>query len=55
MKFEARIKEPVENFADLVVLVEPLLAVRRVLREQIGVCTADCWLLSGMMKCAGVR
>ena len=49
MKFEARIKEPVENFADLVVLVEPLLAVRRVLREQIGVCTADCWLLSGMM------
>jgi transposase len=37
VKFEARIKELVENFADLVVLVEPLLAVRRVLREQIGV------------------
>ncbi len=37
MKFEARIKELVESFPDLVVLVEPLLAVRRVLREQIGV------------------
>jgi len=35
--FEARIKELVENVADLVVLVEPLLVVRRVLREQIGV------------------
>jgi len=37
VKFEARIKELVESFPDLVVLVEPLLAVRRVLREQIGV------------------
>jgi transposase len=36
-KFEARIKELVENVADLVVLVEPLLVVRRVVREQIGV------------------
>jgi transposase len=35
-RFEARIKELVENVADLVVLVEPLLVVRRVLREQIG-------------------
>ena len=35
-RFEARIKELVENVADLVVLVEPLLIVRRVLREQIG-------------------
>jgi transposase len=35
--FEARIKELVENVADLTVLVEPLLVVRRVLREQIGV------------------
>src|SRR5450432_3986655 len=34
-KFEARIKELVENLPDLVVLVEPLLIVRRVLREQI--------------------
>ena len=34
MKFEARIKELVENFPDLAVLVKPLLIVRRVLREQ---------------------
>src|SRR6266508_2698903 len=37
VKFEARIKELVENLPDLVVLVEPLLVVRRVLREQIGI------------------
>src|SRR5947199_2074879 len=36
-KFEARIKELVENFPDLAVLVEPLLVVRRVLREQISI------------------
>jgi transposase len=36
-KFEARIKELVENLPDLVVLVEPLLIVRRALREQIGI------------------
>ena len=37
VKFEARIQELVENLPDLVVLVEPLLIVRRVLREQIGI------------------
>ena len=37
LKFEARIKELVENLPDLAVLVEPLLIVRRVLREQIGI------------------
>jgi transposase len=37
LKFEARIKELVENLPDLALLVEPLLIVRRVLREQIGV------------------
>jgi transposase len=37
VKFEGRIKELVENLPDLVVLVEPLLIVRRVLREQIGI------------------
>jgi transposase len=36
-KFEARIRELVENLPDLVVLVEPLLVVRRAIREQIGV------------------
>jgi transposase len=35
MKFEARIKELVENQPDLKLLVEPLLVVRQVLREQI--------------------
>jgi transposase len=37
VKFEARIKELVEDLPDLVVLVEPLLIVRRVLREQLGI------------------
>jgi transposase len=37
VKFEARIKELVENLPDLSMLVEPLLIVRRVLREQIGI------------------
>ena len=36
-KFEARIEELVEHVPDLAVLVEPLLVVRRVLREQIAV------------------
>ena len=34
VKFEARIKELVENLPDLAVLIEPLLIVRRALREQ---------------------
>jgi hypothetical protein len=33
-KFEARIKELIENLPDLAVLIEPLLVVRRALREQ---------------------
>jgi transposase len=37
VKFETRIKELVENLPDLAVLVEPLLIVRRVLREQIDI------------------
>jgi transposase len=37
VKFEARIKELVENLPDLAELVEPLLVVRRVLREQLGI------------------
>jgi transposase len=36
-KFEARIKELVEGVPDLAMLVEPLLIVRRALREQIGI------------------
>src|ERR1700732_4025364 len=34
VKFEARIKELVEKLPDLAVLIEPLLVVRRALREQ---------------------
>jgi transposase len=37
VKFEARIKELVEHLPDLAVLIEPLLIVRRVLREQLGI------------------
>jgi transposase len=37
VKFEGRIKELVENLPDLGTLVEPLLIVRRVLHEQIGI------------------
>ena len=37
VKFEARIRELVETQPDLAVLVEPLLVVKRVLREQIGI------------------
>ena len=36
-RFEARIKELIENLPDLAALVEPLLIVRRVLRDQIAV------------------
>jgi transposase len=35
VKFEARVRELVENLPDVAELVEPLLIVRRVLREQI--------------------
>ncbi len=37
VNFEVRIRDLVENLPDLAVLVEPLLVVRRVLREQIGI------------------
>jgi transposase len=36
-KFEARIRELTENLPDLAILVEPLLVVRRVLRQQLGI------------------
>src|SRR5258705_12064044 len=37
VKFEARIKELVENLPDLAVLVEPLLMVRRAPRKQVSI------------------
>jgi transposase len=36
-RFEARIRELVEDLPDLAVLIEPLLIVRWVLREQVGI------------------
>ena len=36
-RFEARIKELMENVSDLAALIEPLLVVRRALREQLGI------------------
>ena len=53
VNFEARIRELVENLPDLAVLVEPLLVIRRVLREQIGILHRRLWPLSGTMTCAG--
>jgi transposase len=37
LKFEARIRELVKDLPDIAILVEPLLVVRRVLREQTAV------------------
>ena len=37
VRFEARIRELVENLPDLAALVEPMLIVRRVLLEQLGI------------------
>src|SRR5262249_8495762 len=51
VKFEARIKELVENLPDLAVLVEPLLIVRRFASSSAS-CIAACWLSSGTMMCA---
>ena len=36
-RFEARVRELLEDFPDLAELVEPLLIVRRTLRDQIGI------------------
>jgi transposase len=49
-KFEASIKELVENLPDLAALVEPLLVVRRSLS-----CTVACWPSSAMTRCAVSR
>ena len=51
MKFKARIRELVERLPDLAVLVEPLLIVRRIVREQLGICIAACWPSSATMTC----
>ena len=52
-RFEARIRELVESLPDLAALVEPLLIVRRMIREQVRAsCIAACWPSSGMTRCA---
>ena len=54
VKFEARVKELVENLPDLAALVEPLLIVRRVIREQLGVLHRRLLAIVREMMCAGV-
>jgi hypothetical protein len=49
----ARIQKLVENFPDLAGLVEPLLIVRRALREQIVILHPRCWPSCETMRCAG--
>ena len=53
VRFEARIRELVENVPDLAVLVEPLLIVRRTLREQIGILHRRLLAIVRDDECAG--
>jgi transposase len=43
----------VENLPDLIVLVEPLLVVRRTLREQLDLLHRRLLAIVRMMRCAG--
>ena len=47
VRFEARIQELVETIPDLAVLMEPMLVVRRALREQLA---ADQQLAGGISR-----
>jgi len=51
-KFEARIKELVEDLPDLAVLVEPLLIVRRCFANRLTSFIAACWSSFGTMMFA---
>jgi transposase len=53
VKLEARIKELVENQPDLAELIEPLLIVRRALREQIIILHRRLLAMCGTMRRAG--
>jgi transposase len=53
VRFEARIQELVETFPDLAALVEPLLIVRRALREQIVILHRRLRRSCGTTRCAG--
>jgi transposase len=52
-KFEGHIKTLVENLPDLAALVEPLLVVRRVRCEQIGVLHRRVLAIAATMRCTG--
>jgi len=51
VKFEARIKELVENLPDLAVLVEPLLMSGACCANRSSSCIIAYWPSSGMMRC----
>ena len=53
VKFEARIKELVENLPDLAVLVERCLSSGGYFASSSSSCIVVCWPSSGMMRCAG--
>jgi len=55
VKFESRIKELVDNLPDLVLLVEPLLIVRRALREQIIILHRRLLAMARSIGVAGYR
>ena len=55
VKFEARIKELVENLPDLAVLVEPRSLSGGCFASSSVSCIAACWPLSGMMRRAVAR
>ncbi len=54
-RFEARIRELVENLPDLAALVEPLLIVRRTLREQFCILHRRLPAIVRDDECAGAR
>ena len=54
VKFEARIRELVENLPDLAVLVEPTAhCPAGASRADLSSCIAACWPSCGTMRCAG--
>ena len=53
VKFEARIKELVEDLPDLAVMVEPCLLSAGYFANRSAFCIAACWPSSGTMMCAG--
>ena len=50
LRFETRIKELIANLPDLAVLIEPLLVVRRVLREQLAILHGRGWSSFGRVE-----